>query len=333
MPGAAGPWHPVASQSRAGPAQWGMIARLMFLFVLLAAIPVRADPIAAGRLQGTLQTAGPDAPAVLIIPGSGPTDRDGNNPLGIRAAPYRLLAEGLAAQGIATVRIDKRGMFASKDAAADADAVTIADYAADTHAWIAVMRDRLGLACIWLAGHSEGGLIALVAAERPDGICGLILIAAAGRKLGTVLRGQLRANPANAPLLDQAMAAIDSLEAGRRVDIAGMHRALLGLFRPSVQGFMISAMSYDPAALLRGWHGPALIVQGENDLQVGVADARALAAADPDATLVLLPRVNHVLKEVASTDPADNRAAYADPDLPLAPGIVPAIAAMVRAPR
>jgi len=333
MPGAAGPWHPPASQSRAGPAQWGMIARLMFLFVLLAAIPVRADPIAAGPLQGTLLTAGPDAPAVLIIPGSGPTDRDGNNALGIRAAPYRLLAEGLAAQGIATVRIDKRGMFASKAAATDADAVTIADYAADTHAWIAVMRDRLGLACVWLAGHSEGGLIALVAAQRPDGICGLILIAAAGRKLGTVLRDQLRANPANAPLLDQAMAAIDSLEAGRRVDAAGMHRALLGLFRPSVQGFMISAMSYDPAALLRGWHGPALIVQGENDLQVGVADARALAAADPHATLVLLPGVNHVLKEVAAGDPAANRAAYADPDLPLAPGIVPAIAAMVKVPR
>ncbi|MGQ3031295.1 MAG: alpha/beta hydrolase, partial [Ferrovibrionaceae bacterium] len=91
--------------------------------------------------------------------------------------------------------------------------------------------------------------------------------------------------------------------------------------------------AYDPAALLRGWAGPALIVQGERDLQVGPADARALAAADPRARLVLLPGVNHVLKAVATDDAAANLAAYADPDLPLAPGVVAAIAGFVRAGR
>jgi pimeloyl-ACP methyl ester carboxylesterase len=313
-----------------------MIARLLFLLVFLAG-PAFAEPIEApgpaGPLRGTLLAAAAGAPAVLIIPGSGPTDRDGNNPLGVKAATYRLLAEGLAAEGVATVRTDKRGLFGSKGAVADADAVDIADYAADTHGWVTVMRSRLGVACVWLLGHSEGGLIALVAARQPEGICGLVLAATAGRPLAAVLRDQLRANPANAPLLDQALAAVDALEAGRRVDTAGLHPALLGLFRPSVQGFMISVMSCDPATLLRGWQGPALILQGESDLQVGVADARLLAAADPRARLVLLPRVNHVLKVVASDDVAANRAAYADPGLPLAPGIVAAIAGFVKAPR
>ena len=79
-----------------------------------------------------------------VIPGSGPTDRDGNSPLGITAAPYRLLAESLAEKGISTVRIDKRGLFGSKGAVADANKVTIADYATDTYNWVAAIRQRTG---------------------------------------------------------------------------------------------------------------------------------------------------------------------------------------------
>ena len=63
-----------------------------------------------GDLVGTLLPTAPDKPVVLIIPGSGPTDRDGNNPLGVSAASYRLLAETLAARGIGSIRIGKRGM-------------------------------------------------------------------------------------------------------------------------------------------------------------------------------------------------------------------------------
>ncbi|MFX8824841.1 hypothetical protein ABTM64_20000, partial [Acinetobacter baumannii] len=92
--------------------------------------------------------------------------------------------------------------------------------AADTLGWAALLRGRLGLDCVWLLGHSEGGLIALVAARQPAGLCGLVLVATAGRPLGAVLRAQLRANPANAPMLDAAMPAIEALEAGRRVDTA-----------------------------------------------------------------------------------------------------------------
>lgn len=92
----------------------------------------------------------------LIIPGSGPTDRDGNNPLGINASTYRLFAEGRALKGITTLRIDKCGMFASSAAIADAKAVTVNDYVEDVYSWITVLKHHLKKTRIWLLGHSEG---------------------------------------------------------------------------------------------------------------------------------------------------------------------------------
>jgi uncharacterized protein len=296
--------------------------------VAAGAAPVESSieaPGPTGALQGTLLTAdNAHGPVILIIPGSGPTDRDGNSPAGISAAPYRLLAEGLAAHGVTSVRIDKRGMFGSSAATADANAVTIPDYVADVQAWIRVIRERTEASCIWLLGHSEGGLVAMAAAKKP-GLCGLLLVAAPGRPLGEIIREQLKANPANAPVLDQALPAIDALEAGKRIDTAGMHPALLRIFRPEVQGFLISAFSYDPRQLLAGFGKPVLILQGQRDLQVREADAQALKRADPNAALVLLPDVNHVLKSVASDDRSANIATYGNSSLPLAPGVVQSI--------
>jgi uncharacterized protein len=322
-----------------------MIRRLLSLLapVALSTAAVAASPPAPvqtyvqapgplGPLKGTMLSPGSDRVAMmLIIPGSGPTDRDGNNPLGVKASTYKLLAEALAERGIGTVRIDKRGMFASAAAVADGNAVTIDDYVADVRAWIGVIREKTGASCVWLLGHSEGGLVALAAVQKLADICGLILVSTAGRPLGEVLRTQLRANPANGPILPQAMAAIASLEAGKRVDVAGMHPALMPLFAPQVQGFLINAFSYDPGKLIAAVVKPVLLVQGRRDMQVGVDDAERLKAAAPKAELVLLPDVNHVLKTVASENPRANAATYTDPSLPLAPGVAEAIAAFVAA--
>jgi uncharacterized protein len=285
-----------------------------------------------GPLRGTLLSAGAaKAPPLLIIPGSGPTDRDGNSPLGIRASTYRLLAEDLFAEGISTLRIDKRGLFGSAAAIADPDAVTIADYAEDVRIWTLILRERTGAACVWLLGHSEGGLVGLAAAQRTTQICGLILVAAPGRPLGAVLRAQLRANPANAPILAEAEHAIDRLEAREHVDGATLHPALLPLFRPSVQNFLIDAFARDPAALLARVAKPVLILQGGRDLQVSVGDAERLKAAKPDAELRVIPDANHVLKRVTTDDPAANIATYGVADLPLASDIIPAVTTFIRA--
>ncbi|WP_294268694.1 alpha/beta fold hydrolase [uncultured Sphingomonas sp.] len=308
----------------------------MSLVTLLATILATATPmgdrdIAAPGPQGPLKGSwtgpqGPSVPVVLMIPGSGPTDRDGNSPRGLKAASLRLLAEGLANRGIASVRINKRGMFASAGAIPDANKVTIDDYAADTRAWIAAIRAKTGAPCVWVLGHSEGGLVALdTAAARPAGLCGVIAVSTPGRPLGEVMRAQLHANPANAPLLLDADRAIDALEAGRTIPATSLTPPLPMLFADAVQPFLVNSFAKDPAKLAAATAKPLLIVQGESDLQVTVEDAKILKAAQPKATLVLLPKVNHVLKTVEGDSRGANLATYADPNLPLAPGVVTAV--------
>jgi len=278
-----------------------------------------------GDLAGTLVAPAEGQPLVLIIPGSGPTDRDGNNPLGVTAASYRLLADALAGRGIGTLRIDKRGMFASKAAVTDANAVTIADYVTDTASWVGAARTATGAECLWLLGHSEGGIVALAAAQEISHLCGIILVAVPGRPLATLLR----ANPANAPLLDEAEAAIATLETGERVDVTPLHPALQSLFAPAVQGFLIDLMAQDPAALAKQTDLPMLIVHGGADLQVTATDAQMLRAAAPQAKYLQIPAMNHVLKDIPDGAPAANRASYGDPSLPVSRALVAGVADFV----
>lgn len=273
-----------------------------------------------GMLRGTLLSPVPSPQQVVfILPGSGPTDRDGNNPLGVSASTYRHLAQALAAYGIATLRIDKRGMFASASAVPDANAVTVQDYVDDVRAWIAVLKREVPTAAVWLLGHSEGGVVALAAQEEE--LKGVMLVATPARPLGEILHQQL----ANAALQEEGSAIIAGLEQGCRVDVAHAHPALQSLFNPAVQGFLIDLFSRHPQAMIATVRKPLLILQGERDLQVEPEEARRLSAANPNATLVLLPDTNHVLKSVRSDSLQENMAAYSDASLPLAPGVVAAI--------
>lgn len=306
---------------------------LILAAALLATNPAGAEITTAtdaGELAGTFlaSPAGAGSPVVVIIPGSGPTDRDGNSPVGVKASTYRLLAEALAERGVATVRIDKRGMYGSASAG-DPNKVTIERYAADARSWAETARRTVGAPCAWLLGHSEGALVAQVAAEDSDAVCGVILVSAAGRRMSDVLRAQLSANPANAPVLPQALAAIDTLESGGDVSLEGMHPGLAPLFHPAIQPFLKSLFSYDPADLMRDYEGPAAVIQGSTDLQTTLEDARRLAEARPGVELIVLEGVNHVLK-VAPVDRAANFATYADPELPLAPGVADAAASFVK---
>ncbi|MCA8019931.1 alpha/beta hydrolase [Burkholderia metallica] len=289
-------------------------------------------PGPVGPLNGTLLSADTgDAPVVLIVPGSGPTDRNGNAPTWLQASTYRMLAEELLDDGIASVRIDKRGMYGSASAVPDANDVTIDDYAADIQSWVAAIRARTGASGVWVLGHSEGGLVALLAARQSADIAGLILVATAGRPLGAVLRQQLQSNPANAPVLENALSILESLEAGQRVEATRIDPALMPLFRPQVQRFLMSELTIDPASLLAGYTKPVLIVQGTRDIQVAVQDAERLQRANPQAEMALIADASHALKTVRTADLQDNLATYSNPDLPLADGVVDAITAFLRA--
>lgn len=289
-----------------------------------------------GELSGTLIAPDGGKPVVLIIPGSGPTDRDGNNSMGITSASYRLLAEEMQRIGIGTLRIDKRGLFGSAGAVSDPNNVTIADYAEDIGAWVDIAKEHTGRECVWLLGHSEGGLIALEAAQSAQSrqkFCGLLLVASVGRPLGVILREQLEANPANAPILPQAFAAIEKLEAGERVGTASLHPGLQGLFNPAVQGFLIDMMARDPAQMIGAVDLPILIIAGGKDIQTPLADARALSAGQASADVSIIEDMNHILKPVAGDTRAQNLATYRDPALPVHTRLVQAIEAFVIAER
>lgn len=291
-------------------------------------------------LDQTVRIPGPEGPLearliaprgasiiAIIVPGSGPTDRDGNQPATGRVATdsYRLLAEGLAAAGIASLRIDKRGMYGSRAAIPDGNDVTIAAYADDLRGWIGLAA-RLAPA-VWVAGHSEGGLVGLVAArDAPPELRGLILLAAPGRPPGDVLIGQLEASPAHGPIMAEVRAIVADLQAGRRRTPDAMPEGLRLLFHPVVQGFWSDLLSHDPAAIARDWSGPVLIVQGDADTQVTPEDADRLAAALPQARRIGLAGGTHMLKRADGADPA---VTYTDPTLPLHPDLVPGIVAFL----
>ena len=283
--------------------------------------------IASGTLHGTLVIPRDveQPPVALIVAGSGPTDRNGNSLLiPGRNDSLELLAEGLARQGIASLRYDKRGVGESAAALGNEADLVFDDLVGDAARWLDLLAadDRFG--AMFVVGHSEGSLIGMLAAERAAAD-GFVSLAGSGQTAGDLLRTQLADNlPAN--LLEEATTILDALEAGETV--ADASQELASLFRPSVQPYLISWFRYDPAEVIARLEMPVLIVQGTTDIQVSVADAELLAAADEDAELVVIEDMNHVLKSVPAGE--DPMASYGDPTLPLANGLVDAIARFVR---
>lgn len=278
-------------------------------------------------LYGTLALpeGGTPVRAVLILSGSGPTDRNGNNPAGANDS-LKLLAHGLAAEGIASLRVDKRGIAASAGAGGREADLRIETYVADAIAWLDFLRGELPQSRVLLLGHSEGALIATLAARRTD-VAGLILVAGAGESADRIIARQLAAGGVRDQLQAASKRIADSLRNGQPV--TDVPPELLALYRPSVQNYLISWLPLDPAAELAKTRAPALIVQGTTDVQILPEDARRLAAARPGTTLVLLEGMNHILKE-APLERRANLATYIRPDLPLAPGLLPAVVEFIQ---
>jgi uncharacterized protein len=270
---------------------------------------------AAGILHGTLELpAGKGRfPVALIIAGSGPTDRDGNAvKLGLHPDSYKLLAGALAKAGIASLRYDKRGAGDDTDLIKSENKLRIEDYVEDASVWGKRLQHDKRFSRLVIIGHSEGSLIGMLAAHeiRADAY---ISVAGAGEPAQILLLKQLQPKlPAD--LYQQSNAIIDNLTHGKTV--AKVPDDLRILFRPSLQPYLISWFRYDPAKEIARLEMPVLIVQGRRDLQVGVDDAKMLQQADPQAKLVLIPDMNHVLKDVSASY-ADNLASYSEPKRPL----------------
>jgi uncharacterized protein len=293
-----------------------------------------AEPITletpTATLYGTLERPQSRArvPVVLIIAGSGPTDRDGNSPLLPGANnSLKLLAEALAARGIASVRYDKRGVGETgkamqlaaektKNVLREED-LTFETYIDDAVRWGKQLRADRRFSGLTVLGHSEGSLIGMVAAQRMDANA-FVSIAGAGRPVQQIILEQVK--PQFSPeLLKKTEEILEQLAAGKT--LASVPTELNMLFRPSIQPYMISWLRYDPAKELTKLRVPILIVQGTTDIQATLGDAKRLADGNPAAKLLLIDGMNHVLKTVPN-EHNKQVSSYSDPTLPVASNLI-----------
>ena len=284
-----------------------------------------------GTVYGTLELPAKafPVPVVLIIAGSGPTDRNGNSP----ALPgannsLKLLASGLAERGIASFRYDKRGIAASAKAAMSEQDIRFTNYIDDAKSLIGKLNADPRFSSVTVAGHSEGSLIGMVAA-REAAADGFVSLEGAGRRPCAVIVEQLTGQ-LPAETIAQADTIMGVMEAGTVPDSTYKVPAILyALFRPSVRPYMVSWFKYDPAVEISKLTVPVMIVQGTTDIQVTQTDADAMAAGLPAAKMLVIEGMNHVLKE-APPGRAAQGPAYSDGTIPVVPKLLDEVAAFVK---
>jgi len=289
---------------------------------------IRSGALELGGTVTVPRDATGRVPVVLIIAGSGPTDRNGNSLMGIRPNSYAQLAWRLAEHGIASLRYDKRGMPGTKGTF-DMSKMTLDDFAADARAAAESLARDTQFSRVILLGHSEGASLALIAARAGPPVTAVISVSGLGRPLSVVMREQLARQFDRATLLRYDTAMAQYLRGEPPKDVPPQ---LAPLFVPINLSFMKSLSSFDPPAAIRAVRQPVLIVQGGRDLQVTVADAERLHAAKPDAQLLIVPLANHVLKQTTDTTLMGQMPTYQNSAVPIMPEVANAIADWILKP-
>lgn len=271
-----------------------------------------------GEIFGTLTT--PEKfdkiPIVLVIAGSGPTDRDGNNPM-MKNNSLKILASELSKNNIASLRYDKRGIAESQSAGKNEEEFRFDDLVNDAKEWIQLLKQDDRFSKIIVIGHSEGSLIGMLTGSNADKF---ISIAGAGWSADKILKEQLNSQPKE--IQDLSFPIIDSLKNGKTFE--NVSPMLNVLFRSTVQPYIISWFKYDPQNEIKKLSIPILIIQGTNDIQVSVEDAKRLSNANKNAELVLIKDMNHILR-ITDGDLQENIATYSMGDLPIANELVKSI--------
>jgi alpha-beta hydrolase superfamily lysophospholipase len=303
-------------------------ARALALIVLVFGFAMNAraeeSKIRVGAIDAYLTV--PDGieqpPVALLIAGSGSTDHDGNGPR-LKPATLKKLSGQLVAHGIATLRYDKRGAGGWKAEFGRPEDFRFKDFVDDATALVTYLRSSKKFSKVTLVGHSEGGLVAILAAQRVS-IDRLVLLATAARRQGDLVKAQLEKQLPPATF-EPVAKAIDAIMAGQIVDPLPQGLAI----PPALQPSMASALTEDPIDPLQKLVMPMLIVAGGRDRQLARLDFLALTTAASAAKSLWLPDMNHVLVDV--TDDADDLAAYNQAERPLDPELVEAVAAFILA--
>ncbi|MDQ6472639.1 alpha/beta hydrolase [Flavobacterium sp. LHD-80] len=276
------------------------------------------------QLYGTLTVpeTTKKCPVALIIAGSGPTDRNGNNPM-MKNNSLKMLAEALAKNGIASLRYDKRGIGESKKSAGEESSLVFENYTEDAKSWINFLKQDKRFSQITIIGHSEGSLIGMIAGAKANKF---VSIAGAGESADKLLKEQI-SSKSNKQIEDMTFPIIDSLKSGNKVN--KVDPILNSLFRPGIQPYLISWFKYDPQTEIKKLTVPILIIQGNKDLQVNVSDAESLSKASKNAELVIVDKMNHVLKIIDGDNKA-NFESYNNESLPISEDLTNKIVSFIK---
>lgn len=267
-------------------------------------------------IDGTLFIPKTDGklPLAIIIGGSGPTDRNGNQQM-LENNSLKLLAEGLFENNIATFRYDKRIFKQMKSGSLDEKTINFKDFIDDANAVLAYFEKDERFSKIYILGHSQGSLIGMITAQ--NGADGFISIAGAGQKIDDVIVAQIGVQAPS--LRANAQDSFDDL----RVNGVALNYDpnLASIFRESIQPFILSWMEYDPKIEIVKLNMPVLILNGDNDMQVLTSEAELLKAARPNSELKIIPKMNHIFKKIEG-DTMENTNSYNNPDLPVMPELI-----------
>lgn len=286
-----------------------------------------------GKISATMDVPVEGAnTAILIVAGSGPTDRHGNSAAGLSTYSYKMLGEALAEDGIAVMRYDKRAIGLSPIPADDVPNLVFEDYIDDARTCVEYLRSE-GYERVVVAGHSEGGLVALaLAAEDECCLNGVVLLCAPGYNMAEILNYQLSQQlvPTHMGLMVKSSNIINTLKAGEMVAEADIPKELMGLFHPTVQPFIISNMRYEPTALAAECRVPMLIVSGGRDFQVSLSNGKRIQEAQPTAEHAIFENMTHVLKDADTSDRVMQLVSvYTNASQPITEGVAVKIAEFV----
>ncbi|RKS53847.1 hypothetical protein BC962_2106 [Gillisia mitskevichiae] len=269
----------------------------------------------------TLPAAVKHPDLVILIQGSGPTDRNGNGFM-MKNDGSKLIAKQLAENGIATYRFDKR-IFKMNKFKIREEELSIEDFVKDVSDILDHFKAKQTYGKIIIAGHSEGSLIGMLAAiEKADAF---ISIAGAGRSIDKIIVDQL--SKQSEGLAENAKIAF--LEIEEKGKTSNYNPLLQSVFRPSVQPFMRSWIKYKPTEEIAKLEMPILIVNGSFDIQVDTTEANLLAVANPNSKLVILDKMNHVFRKIDG-DNLENTKSYNEPNRPLHPELIPSLVDFIK---
>lgn len=230
----------------------------------------------------------------IIIPGSGPTDRNGNQNF-MKSNSLRKLAEALTKDGIATFRYDKRVVKQIRENNIEKD-TRFDDFITDAISVLHYFKNSNKFSDITIIGHSQGSLVGMVAAQQ--GADKFVSIAGAGQTIDEVIIFQIGKT---APMyLDDTKRIFELLRQGKTT--TDFPPQLATLFNLELQPFFMNWMQYKPTEEIKKLNIPILILNGTKDLQVTEDEAAMLSEANPEASLKIIQNMNHIMFVIEGDD-------------------------------